>query len=119
MARARSTPSPVPGPVSVASALRREVERFDPSIPVERAHTPPASWYLDPAFHDLERDTVFSHNWITVGRTQQLERPGDYLAGDVLDMLSTPSSVLALSATANTWTDPVIAFSWTFLVRQE
>jgi choline monooxygenase len=80
--RARSTVPPTPA----AEALRREVQRFDPAIPIERAHTPPASWYLDPAFHALERDTVFSHNWIAVGRTAQVEQPGDYLAGDVLGM---------------------------------
>jgi choline monooxygenase len=86
---AHSTDSPsVPSQLDArtALALRREVERFDPSLPIERAHTPPSSWYLEPAFEQLERDTVFSRNWIAVGRTEQLKKPGDYLAGHILGM---------------------------------
>jgi len=70
----------------ISQALRRELERFDPSLPIESAHTPPSSWYLDPAFERLDRETVFSHNWIAVGRTEQVSKPGDYLAGHILGM---------------------------------
>ncbi len=38
-----------------ATQLRRELERFDPSLPIGRAWTPPSSWYVDPAFADLEQ----------------------------------------------------------------
>jgi len=65
-------------------ALIAVVEDFDPTVPIERAHTPPASWYLEPGLLELERDTVFSDNWIAVGRVAQVAQPGEYLAGSSL-----------------------------------
>ena len=35
--------------------LRAEIERFDPSVPIEAAWTPPCSWYTDPEIFALER----------------------------------------------------------------
>ena len=35
-------------------SLQTEIERFDPSVPIEAAWMPPSSWYLDPQFLDLE-----------------------------------------------------------------
>jgi choline monooxygenase len=56
---------------------------FDPSLPLERASTPPASWYTDPAFHDLERATIFRRCWQPVARTDQLRQRGDFVSGDL------------------------------------
>jgi choline monooxygenase len=58
------------------------VRRFDPSVPVERATTPPSSWYTSASFHALERQTVLSRGWLPAGRTDQLARPGDYVSGE-------------------------------------
>jgi len=58
---------------------------FDPTLPIERAWTPPADWYLDPAMLTLERERVFRRSWQAVGRTDQVARPGDYFAGCLLD----------------------------------
>ena len=63
--------------------MRRELERFDPTTPIERAVTPPASWYTDPAFLQLEARAVFQRTWQPVARVDQLESPGDYVSGDL------------------------------------
>lgn len=65
--------------------LRTELSRFDPSIPIERAWTPPASWYVLPEFLDLERTNVFRRSWQAVGRLDRVSRPGDYFAGCLVD----------------------------------
>jgi choline monooxygenase len=56
---------------------------FDPSLPLERAHTLPASWYTDPAVHAAERTAVFGRSWQVVGRSEQVARPGQFLTTDV------------------------------------
>jgi phenylpropionate dioxygenase-like ring-hydroxylating dioxygenase large terminal subunit len=46
----------------------------------------PAAWYTDPAIATRERDRIFRRAWQYVGRTEQVERVGDYftgVAGDV------------------------------------
>ena len=61
---------------------------YDPTAPLERAFTIPAEWYTDPRIEALERDRVFAPNWIAVGRTDQVEKEGDFftieLAGEPL-----------------------------------
>ncbi len=61
--------------------MHPDLNRFDPAVPVERASTPPASWYTDPAFLELERTHVFARSWQPAARLEQLARPGDYAAG--------------------------------------
>jgi choline monooxygenase len=61
--------------------LRDEVLRFDPTLPVARASTPPASWYTSRAFHDLERRAVFADSWQAVALTHQLAEPGSFVSG--------------------------------------
>ncbi len=65
--------------------IRAEIARFDPGVPIESAFTPPASWYVEPGFLDLERDRIFRRTWQAVGRVDQLAHGGDYLAGMLLD----------------------------------
>ena len=66
-------------------ALKREVERFDPTLPLSHARTPPATWYTDPAFLRLEQHAIFRRQWLAVGALERVAQPGDYLAGRVLD----------------------------------
>jgi choline monooxygenase len=66
-------------------AIRDELSRFDPSLPIESAWTPPASWYRRPEFLELERERVFRRTWQAVGRLDQVSRPGDYFTGCVVD----------------------------------
>jgi choline monooxygenase len=56
---------------------------FDPALPLERAHTLPASWYTDPAVHAAERTAIFGRSWQFVGRTEQVAEPGQYVTADV------------------------------------
>ena len=61
--------------------LARLIERFDRDAPLERAHTPPAGWYLDADLHALERRAVFGVHWQAVARVDQLRNPGDQVGG--------------------------------------
>jgi len=56
---------------------------FDPSVPVERATTPPAWWYLEASFLSRERVQVFGETWQAVGRTAQAAAPGQFFTADV------------------------------------
>ncbi|XP_006820984.1 uncharacterized protein LOC102802673 [Saccoglossus kowalevskii] len=62
---------------------RLDVHTFQCDLPVEEATTPPASWYTHAYFHDMELKTVFSNNWLAVGRVDQLKEPGCYFTGSV------------------------------------
>jgi choline monooxygenase len=63
--------------------LAQELARFDPSLPIEEARTPPTSWYLDPAFHDAELATVFNSRWHFAARREQLGKTGDFVAASI------------------------------------
>jgi choline monooxygenase len=45
--------------------------------------TLPASWYADPAVFERERGAIFGREWLMVGRRDQLQSTGDYLAVDL------------------------------------
>ena len=47
----------------ISDPMRAELFRFDPTVPIERAFTPPASWYQRPEFLELERERVFRKTW--------------------------------------------------------
>ncbi|MCX4245574.1 aromatic ring-hydroxylating oxygenase subunit alpha [Paraliomyxa miuraensis] len=66
------------------SALRELVARFDPTIPVERASTPPSAWYTDPAVFELERRAVLGRAWQPVARLAELAGPGAYQSGCIV-----------------------------------
>ncbi|MGD8279472.1 MAG: SRPBCC family protein [Gemmatimonadota bacterium] len=51
--------------------------------PVERASTITAAWYTDPAFHELEKKSVFARTWQYVGHTSQIPRVGDHITAMV------------------------------------
>ncbi len=69
----------------IQDSIRSELSRFDPSLPIERAFTPPASWYVRPEFLELERASVFRRTWQAVGRLDQVANPGDYFTGCIVD----------------------------------
>jgi phenylpropionate dioxygenase-like ring-hydroxylating dioxygenase large terminal subunit len=41
-------------------------------------------WYLDPAHYEREVEHIFRREWIAVAREDQVARPGDYVAFDLL-----------------------------------
>ncbi len=43
---------------------------------IERAHTIPSTWYVDPAFHLADRHWVFSRTWQYVGAASNVAEPG-------------------------------------------
>jgi len=70
------------------SPLLAEIERYRPELTLAEASTPPASWYTDPRFLELERDTTFARSWQYACRVDQVRDPGCYvtleLAGEPL-----------------------------------
>ncbi|KAM7473531.1 hypothetical protein LguiB_020774 [Lonicera macranthoides] len=54
------------------------VDEFDPKIPIEKALTPPSSWYTHPSFLSLELDRLFYRGWQAVGYTEQIKDARDY-----------------------------------------
>lgn len=65
--------------------LERELESFDPALPIEAARTPPASWYDSADLATLERRALFRRRWMAVGRAEQVAGPGRYFAGRLCD----------------------------------
>jgi len=63
--------------------LTRDLARFDPALPLAEASTPPSTWYTDPGFYALERETVFKKNWIVAANAHDLRETGRYAAGEI------------------------------------
>jgi choline monooxygenase len=55
---------------------------FDPTLPLEKAHTIPARWYFDPAVAEREREAVF-RGWQVAARVDQLREPGAYATTEI------------------------------------
>ena len=64
-------------------SLREIVGAYDPSAPLDRAWTIPASWYVDPRVSGLENRSVFGRTWQMVGRSDQVREPGAYLTDEL------------------------------------
>ena len=67
----------------MSTRLAELLRQFDPDLPLERAHTIPASWYFDPELYEAERRTVFGGTWQAVGRTDQVSAPGSFFTTDL------------------------------------
>ena len=65
--------------------LKQILAIFDPQLPLEKALTPPASWYARNDVLALEREAVFAHTWQWVCTRDRLTHPGDYLTGQFFD----------------------------------
>ncbi|CAA7048834.1 unnamed protein product [Microthlaspi erraticum] len=70
-----------PSRVFAVSEISKLVAEFDPEIPLERASTPPSSWYSDPQFYRFELDHVFYGGWQAVGYSEQIKDNRDYFTG--------------------------------------
>ena len=57
-----------------------ESAKFDSSISIENAWTPPGSWYTQPNFLDYEKQKIFKKNWLFAGFNRDLKNPGDYFS---------------------------------------
>ena len=62
------------------------IDGYNPDVPLARASTIPAAWYVDPRILDLERRTVFARSWQCAARLDQVRTAGQYasceLAGE-------------------------------------
>ena len=56
---------------------------FDPTLPLERAHTLPAHCYRAADVLEAERRHVFAKSWQLVARADQLRKPGSFVTADV------------------------------------
>ena len=52
---------------------------------VESAETLPPECYTDADFYDLEKEALFNHEWLCVGRESDLTEPGDYFTTHIID----------------------------------
>jgi choline monooxygenase len=56
---------------------------YNAAAPLQDAYTIPAPWYTDARIAQLELQNVFSRTWQPVGRTEQVEKPGQYVTATV------------------------------------
>lgn len=63
--------------------LKHELQHFEPKSSAKDTVTPPASWYIDPGFLQLEKDSLFSKHWLYAGHSSEIQKPGDYLTGEI------------------------------------
>jgi choline monooxygenase len=64
-------------------ALAELIGRDLATVPLERSETIPSAWYVDPRFHDLDREAAFARTWQHVGHVSQVPAPGDHLLATV------------------------------------
>lgn len=67
----------------MSTKLQDQLHRFDPTLPLERARTIPASWYFDPDIYATERSAVFGNTWQFAGRLDQLTASGSFVTIDL------------------------------------
>ena len=51
---------------------------------VETAQTLPPSCYVDADFYEFEKEALFNHEWLCVGRTDWVKEPGDYFTTRII-----------------------------------
>jgi len=63
--------------------LKEILASYNAAAVLQDAYTIPAPWYTDARIAQLELHNVFSRTWQTVGRTSQVEKPGQYVTATV------------------------------------
>jgi choline monooxygenase len=59
------------------------IDDYDPNLPLDRASTIPASWYVNKDLYELELKSVFSSTWQFAARKDQVASPGQYVTTDI------------------------------------
>lgn len=67
----------------MSATLQAQLRLFDPTLPLEKAHTIPNSWYHDPEVYAAECRNVFGNTWQAIGRIDQLAAPGSYFTANL------------------------------------
>ena len=65
------------------SSLKEILASYNAAAPLSEAYTIPAAWYTDARIAKLELDNVFARTWQAVGRTEQVEKPGQFVTASV------------------------------------
>ena len=61
-------------------SVEQILSTYNDRAPLSEASTIPAPWYVDPRIAELERLNVFGKTWQLVARTDQVQKPGDFVA---------------------------------------
>ena len=67
----------------MSTSVSEILASYDDQAPLAEASTIPAPWYVDARIAELENQTVFSKNWLMVGRVDQVEKPGEFVTANV------------------------------------
>lgn len=67
----------------MSASLQQILAGYDDQAALPDAYTIPAAWYVDPRIYELEQQTVFSKTWQVIGRVDQVEKPGQFVAANV------------------------------------
>src|SRR5579859_4136873 len=51
---------------------------------LEQAETLPPACYTDAAFYAFEKEALFNHEWLCVGRESWVSEPGDYFTTQII-----------------------------------
>jgi nitrite reductase/ring-hydroxylating ferredoxin subunit len=52
---------------------------------VSEAQSLPPACYVDRDFYEFEKEAVFNHEWLCVGREEWVKEPGDYFTSSIID----------------------------------
>ncbi|MCC5867268.1 MAG: Rieske 2Fe-2S domain-containing protein [Gammaproteobacteria bacterium] len=52
---------------------------------IDRAETLPPVCYTDAEFYEFEKEAVFNHEWLCIGRESWIPNPGDYFTSSIID----------------------------------
>jgi len=52
---------------------------------VAEAESLPPACYTDAGFYEFEKEAVFNHEWLCVGREDWVKEPGDYFTSQIID----------------------------------
>jgi len=63
--------------------IKQILDSYKSNVPLAEAETISGPWYTDERIAELERQNVFAGTWQMVGRTAQLENPGDFITSEV------------------------------------
>ena len=64
--------------------LLRAMAEYSDMDPQDARMLPPAAYLSDELF-EIEMERIFRHEWICVGREEQLRKPGDYFTIELLE----------------------------------
>jgi len=67
----------------MAMSVSEILTSYNDAAPLAEASTIPAPWYVDARIAELESQAVFSKTWQMVGRTDQVEKAGQFVTANV------------------------------------